>query len=126
MMKTLRYLTVIATGLIWLTVVTPVSAQEAVATGEHWTTASVQEKRAFLLGMGTIIDLEQEFQGANPPKAVSEHSLIPKFAEGLKGYTIPTAQQAIDAWYAANPGQLKRSVIEVIWYELTVPNLVSR
>lgn len=92
-----------------------------IATGEHWTTATEREKRAFLLGFGTLLKIEREMQGENPPP--DDRSFIPQLAEGLQDYTITSAMEAIDAWYGDNQDQLDRPVIEVIWFELTLPNI---
>ncbi|MCP5425563.1 MAG: hypothetical protein H6970_10920 [Gammaproteobacteria bacterium] len=103
------------------------SARELpIVTGEHWTTATEREKKAFLLGMETIIKVEQELQGSNPGPEIRERSFIPDLVKGLSQYTITTAMQAIDAYYAKNPDKVKRPVLEVIWFELTLPNLASR
>ena len=97
-----------------------------IVTGEHWTTASEKEKKSLLIGMATIIEIEQEAQGQNPPKVVREHSFIPQLSEGLSNYTISSAMQGIDDYYVEHPDQLKRPVMEVIWFELTLPNLKSQ
>lgn len=92
-----------------------------IATGEHWTTATEREKRAFLLGFGTLLKIEREMQGETPPP--DDQTFIPRLAEGLQDHTISSAMEAIDAWYADNETQLDRPVIEVIWFELTLPNI---
>lgn len=92
-----------------------------IATGEHWITATEREKRAFLLGFGTLLKVEREMQGENPPP--DDQTFITRLAEGLQDYTITSAMDAIDAWYADNQDQLGRPVIEVIWFELTLPNI---
>jgi hypothetical protein len=97
-----------------------------IVTGEHWTGASEQQKKSFLIGMATMIEIEQEAQGQNPPQIVRDHSFIPQLSEGLSHYTITTAMQAINEWYAKNPDQVARPVMEVIWFELTLPNLKSQ
>jgi hypothetical protein len=95
-------------------------AELPIATGEHWTTATEREKKAFLLGMGTIIEVEHQLHGATPPS--DDQSFVPLLVKGLSKFTLTSAMEAVDAWYAANPDQLKRPVIEVIWFELTLPN----
>lgn len=91
-----------------------------IVTGEHWTKASEGEKKAFLVGVGTMLVAERAAQG-NPPPPLSK-SLIPTLATGLSPFTFVQVMQKIDAYYADNAAQLKRPVIEVIWYELAVPN----
>lgn len=85
-----------------------------VVTGEHWTKSTPQERKAFLLGAATIIELEQEVQGATPPEKTS----ITVWCKGLAPYSFDQMVAAIDQWYAANPDKVSRPVVEVMWYEL--------
>ena len=88
-----------------------------VVNGEHWTKSSPQERKSFLIGAATIIELEQEVQGDNPPKKTT----IPVWCKGLSAYNFDEMVAAIDKWYAANPDKLARPVVEVMWYELAKP-----
>jgi hypothetical protein len=88
-----------------------------VVTGEHWTKSTPQERKAFLVGAATIIELEQEVQGDTPPKKTT----IDVWCKGLSPYTIDQMITAIDAWYATNPDKLARPVVEVMWFELAKP-----
>ena len=85
-----------------------------VVTGEHWMKSTPQERKAFLVGAATIIELEQEVQGDNPPKKTT----IDVWCKGLSPYTFDQMVTAIDQWYAANPDKGTRPVVEVMWYEL--------
>jgi hypothetical protein len=117
-----RYLRITLSALCLLSVLSaPAWAELPMVTGEHWTTATEREKKAFLLGMGTIIEVEQEIQGENPP--ADDKTFIQTLVRGLSKFTITTAMEAIDTWYSSNADQLKRPVIEVIWFELTLPNV---
>lgn len=88
-----------------------------VVTGEHWTKSTVQERKAFLIGAATIIELEQEVQGATPPPKTT----IDVWCKGLSAYNFDEMLAAIDRWYAANPDKVARPVVEVMWYELAKP-----
>jgi hypothetical protein len=128
-MKQLYRFTLMAAvaAALWLSVSSAAIAEDTPqATGEHWTMATEREKRAYLLGMASIIDLEIETQGTNPPEVVRNNSVIREFSTGLRDYSIPEVQQAIDAWYAAHPDQITRPVLETIWFELALPNLSSK
>lgn len=85
-----------------------------VVTGEHWLKSSPQERKAFLVGAATIIELEQEVQGDNPPQKTT----IDIWCKGLAPYSFDQMVTAIDQWYAANPDKVARPVVEVMWYEL--------
>lgn len=113
------------TGLLCVLLAMPLAglAQVPIVTGEHWATATEQEKRAFILGMGTIIEIEQEFQADNPPEPGT--SMIPPMVNGLSDYTLEGILRNLDQWYADNPDGASRAVIEVIWTELALPNLTQ-
>lgn len=99
-----------------------VSASELpMVTGEHWSTATEREKRAFLLGMATILELEQEFQAGTPPKPGT--SLVPPMINGLDDFTLEGLTRGLDQWYSDNPNGVNRAVVEVIWSEFALPNL---
>ena len=90
-------------------------------TGEHWTKSSEQAKKAYLVGIANVIQVESAYAAANPP--ADAQSVVPRFVKGLKGHTLDTVRQALDSWYAAHPDRLQRPVIETIWFELVVPGL---
>jgi hypothetical protein len=90
-------------------------------TGEHWTKSSEQLKKAYLVGIANIVQVETAYAGSSPPS--DAQTVVPRFARGLKGHTLDSVRDALDAWYAAHPDRLQRPVIETIWFELVVPGL---
>lgn len=90
-------------------------------TGEHWTKSSEQQKKAYLVGIANVVQVETAYAGSNPP--AEAQSVVPRLAKGLKGHTLDSVRDALDAWYAAHPDRLQRPVIETIWFELVVPGL---
>ena len=90
-------------------------------TGEHWTKSPEQVKKAYLVGIANVLQVETAYVGANPPP--DGHSVVPRFARGLKGHTLDTVREGLDKWYAANPDKIQRPVIETIWFEMVVPGL---
>jgi len=90
-------------------------------TGEHWTRSSEQVKKAYLVGIANVIQLERAYAAANPPSEAQ--STLPRFGRGLKGQTLDSVREALDAWYAAHPDRLQRPVLETIWFEMVVPGL---
>ena len=89
-------------------------------TGEHWTKSSEQLKKAYLVGIANVVQVETAYAGANP--SADAQSVVPRFAKGLKGHTLDSVRDTLDAWYAAHPDRLQRPVIETIWFELVVPS----
>ena len=97
-------------------------AQEVpVVTGDHWTQSTDQVKKAYLMGIANVIQVEAAFEGTNPPS--DGQSLVPRLTRGMKGQTLDSVREGLDKWYAANPGKLQRPVIETIWFEFVVPGL---
>jgi len=94
-----------------------------VVTGEHWTKSSEQVKKAYLIGIANVVQLEAAYAGTNPPSEAQ--STVPRFVRGLKGHTLDSVRSALDAWYAAHPDRLARPVLETIWFELVVPGLAK-
>jgi hypothetical protein len=97
------------------------AAQVPVVNGEHWTRSTPDQKKAYLIGIANLIQVETAYYAANPPP--DGQSFVPRFAKGLQGQTLDSVRDALDKWYANNPGQQQRAVIETIWFELVVPGL---
>ena len=97
------------------------AAQVPVVTGEHWTRSTPDLKKAYLIGIANLIQVETAYYAANPP--ADGQNFVPRLAKGLQGQTLDSVRDALDKWYADNPGQQQRAVIETIWFELVVPGL---
>ena len=92
-------------------------------TGNHWTTATMEQKKAYLVGIANVIQLEAAYHSGNPP--ADAQSVVPRMARGLKGQTLDSAREALDRWYAAHADRIGRPVVETIWFELVVPGLAK-
>jgi len=90
-------------------------------TGVHWTKSTEDQKKAYLIGIANITQIELAYQGNN--KLSDDQSILPRLARGLKGQTLDSVREGLNKWYAANPGRLDRPVVETIWYEMVVPGL---
>jgi hypothetical protein len=98
------------------------AAQEVpLVTGEHWTKSSEEAKKAYLVGIANIVQVEVAYHGPNPP--AESQTVLPRMVKGLKGQTLDSVREALNKWYAAHPDQAKRPVIETIWFEMVVPGL---
>ena len=93
----------------------------AQVTGVHWTKSTEDQKKAYLIGIANIAQIEIAYAGANPVS--DDQSILPRMSRGLKGHTLDSVREGLNKWYAANPGRLDRPVIETIWYEMVVPGL---
>jgi len=92
-----------------------------VVTGEHWSKSSDDMKKAYLIGIANLLQVETAYFGANPP--TDAQSFVPRLVRGLRGQTLDSVRETLDRWYAANPSRLQRPVLETIWFEIVVPGL---
>ena len=106
-----------------LLVVTGVASADEIpmVTGEHWMKSSDELKKAYLVGVVNVLQVEHAYEMPTPP--ADAQSLVPRLAKGLKGQTLDSVRERLNRWYAAHPDQLKRPVLETIWFEIVVPGL---
>lgn len=90
-------------------------------TGVQWTQSSAELKKAYLVGIANLAQVEQAY--GTPSPAPDAQSIVPRMVRGLRGQTLDSVREGLDRWYAANPGRLQRPVLETIWFEMVVPGL---
>lgn len=103
-------------------------------TGEVWQKTSPDNKEAFLFGMETAIAVEYAVNGklteaaaARGKNPVSTLSPFEKaWGKAFKNTTRRQIMQEVDAWYAKNPDELSRPVMNVLWYQVIQPRLAAR
>lgn len=122
-MSALRLGTLVLAAWVSLVTASATVHAEGVAmiTGEQWMQSSEPLKKVYLIGIANAYEVESAYHGTKPPS--DEHSLIPRFGRGLKGQTLDTVRERLNQWYAAHPDQVKRPVIETIWFEMVLPGL---
>ena len=109
-----------AASLVLAAAVSPAHAQEVpVVTGAEWTKSTDDVKKAYLVGIANLLQVEAAYQAANKP--ADAQSIVARATRGLRGQTLDSVRQGLDKWYAANPGKLQRPVIETLWFEFVVP-----
>ena len=123
MRLSLRTVTVLGWMALALAVGSARAEEVPVVTGEHWVKSSEALKKAYLVGIANMMQLEAAYAGANAPS--DTQSTVPRFVRGLKGQTLDSVRQSLDAWYAAHPDRVQRPVIETMWFELVVPGLAK-
>ena len=102
-------------------------------TGEVWRKTSLDNKAAFLFGLDTAIAVEYAVNGKLTEAAASGGKTpVSTLSPFEKAWTIafrntPRSQiiQEVDDWYAANPGDRARPVMDVLWYQVIQPRLAS-
>jgi len=97
------------------------AADVPLVTGEQWTASSEGVKKAYLVGIANLMQVQSAYHAANPP--TDAQSFVPRLAKGMQGQTLDSVREGLDRWYAANPTKLKRPVLDTIWFEMAVPGL---
>src|SRR5579864_6092308 len=112
-----RHFLLIAGALLAFASATACADEIPLVTGEIWTQSSDAVKKAYLVGIANLLQVEAAYDGN--AAAVDNQTLAPRMVKGLGGgrQTLDSVRTRLDAWYAANPGRLQRPVIEVIWFE---------
>ena len=90
--------------------------------GGHWVTSTMEQKRAFLFGIGNMLEIEQAMAGDHF-EAMREHSIMPVLLEGLSGISIADLVMQLDNYYAQHPQNMKKAVIEVLYIDMAKLNL---
>ncbi|MBB3182239.1 hypothetical protein [Variovorax sp. Sphag1AA] len=97
------------------------AAEIPIVTGEQWTGSNEAVKKAYLVGLANMVQVQSAYQGSNPPS--DEQSFLPRLAKGMQGQTLDSVREGVDRWYAANPTKLRHPVLDIIWFEMAVPRL---
>lgn len=93
-------------------------------TGKQWTESTEQMKKAYLVGIANVVQVDVAYHAGNTPP--DTQTIVPRLARGLKGHTLDSVRDGLDRWYAAHPDRLQRPVIETIWFEMVVPGLQGK
>lgn len=88
-------------------------------TGKQWTDSDASHKKAYLLGVANLLEVERAYQERR--KLNDTQTLVPRFSTGLQNQTLDSVRQALDNWYAANPTKLDRPVLDTLWFEVVAP-----
>jgi hypothetical protein len=97
------------------------SAEIPIVTGEQWSTSSEAVKKAYLVGLANMVQLQSAYQAGNPPS--DAQSFLPRMAKGMEGQTLDSVREGVDRWYAANPTKMRHPVLDIIWFEMALPGL---
>lgn len=97
------------------------AAELPLVTGEQWTTSSEAVKKAYLIGIANLVQVQTAYFAENPP--TDAQNFVPRMAKGMQGQTLDSVREGLDRWYAANPAKLKRPVLDTLWFETVLPGL---
>ena len=123
MHESLRSLVVVACAAVALAAGVARAQEVPIVTGEHWVKSSEEMKKAYLVGIANVLQIDAAYHGTTPPS--DQQSVVPRMARGLKGQTLDGVREGLNRWYAAHPDRLQRPVIETMWFEMVVPGLAK-
>jgi hypothetical protein len=93
--------------------VTPALAQIPIVDGKIWAASSLDEKRAYLVGIANMADVIRALQAKRG--TLDKDAPGNRIAGALDMNSINQAITKIDQWYAANPSRANAPVLGVIW-----------
>lgn len=93
-----------------------------IVNGQHWQGSSLQQKRAYLFGVGNVLEIEEAMAG-DKYEEKRGRSIVPVLLEGMSGTSIADMVTKLDKFYADHPEEIKRTVIGVLYLEMALPNL---
>jgi hypothetical protein len=92
-----------------------------ICTGIEWQKATEAEKVAFVWGVCHVVTIEKILAQKFPSLKAEDFST--KASEGMAGMKINDIVRTVDEFYAANPTQMGKPVIGVIWDGIVKPKL---
>ncbi|WP_375542249.1 hypothetical protein [Paraburkholderia sp. CNPSo 3274] len=90
-----------------------------IVTGQQWMASSEAEKKAYLVGIANLLDVERAYASA----AANSNDIALSFGKGMQGQTLDSVRQGLDTYYAANPMMVQHPVIETLWFQMVAPGL---
>ena len=92
-----------------------------ICTGTEWQKATQTEKVSFVWGVCHVVTIEKILAQKVPSLKAEDFSS--KVSEGMAGMKINDIVRTVDEFYAANPTQMGKPVIGVIWDAIVKPKL---
>ncbi|MEX3788882.1 hypothetical protein [Paraburkholderia sp. BR14374] len=90
-----------------------------IVTGQQWMQSTDEQKKAYLVGISNVIDIERAYAG----NTANSNDIAQRFGKGMQGQTLDSVRQGLDSYYAANPTMIQHPVIETLWFQMVVPGL---
>ncbi|MEX3813824.1 hypothetical protein AB3X96_26770 [Paraburkholderia sp. BR13439] len=90
-----------------------------IVTGQQWMQSTDEQKKAYLIGISNVIDIERAYAG----NTANSNDIAQRFGKGMQGQTLDSVRQGLDSYYAANPTMIQHPVIETLWFQMVVPGL---
>jgi hypothetical protein len=92
-----------------------------IVTGQQWMASTEAEKKAYLVGIANLLDVERAYAYAG--NTVNSTDIAQRFGKGMQGQTLDSVRQGLDSYYTANPTMIQHPVIETLWFQMVAPGL---
>lgn len=99
-------------------------ASQVAVSLKTWKDSTEQERYGFLVGFMSMLELEKKWQGEKPLPL--KQSLVPSWSRGLSDVTLKQIHDTINEYIAANPGDMDRQVVEVMWFKFAQPKVTEK
>ena len=93
----------------------PATPASIVVDGTDWMGASSSERRAFLMGVGNMIAAELAYA---KHRQISAPAAGDRIAAAVQDLKLADIENAITAWYEANPAKRSFPVMGVVWQQI--------
>lgn len=110
-------------ALIATAIAVPAQAQK-LRDGNDWMQASEEQRLAYMAGVSDMISAGARYDERNASAA--PRTFLRQAQSALASTTMDQGIQAVTAWYRANPNQMSKPVLSVVWRELAMPRLSGR
>ncbi|MCC8402612.1 hypothetical protein LJ655_12040 [Paraburkholderia sp. MMS20-SJTN17] len=116
-----QWRTLLSLTLLSLAMIGNVARAESIpiVTGQQWMASTEDQKKAYLIGISNVIDVERAYAG----NTANSDDIAQRFGKGMQGQTLDSVRQGLDSYYAANPTMIQHPVIETLWFQMVVPGL---
>jgi hypothetical protein len=96
-----------------------------VLAGDLWQKMTHDDKIAFVWGFWTVITMEHYLMDKYPSLRTENFSAKVIEASHKARKTANEIVTLIDAYYRANPDEVRKPVVAVVWDEMTKPNITT-
>lgn len=116
-----RWRTLLSLSLLSLAMVGNVARAQTIplVTGEQWMASSEEAKKAYLVGIANLLEVERAYAGTD----AHGDDIAQRFGKGMQGQTLDSVRQGLDSYYAANPAMIQHPVIQTLWFQMVLPGL---
>jgi hypothetical protein len=116
-----QWRTLISATFLSLAMMSNVARAESIpiVTGQQWMQSSDEAKKAYLVGISNLLDIERAYAG----NMANNNDIAQRFGKGMQGQTLDSVRTGLDRYYAANPTMIQHPVIETLWFQMVVPGL---